>query len=97
MFIYSAKKYIIASKEEIMMKLFDTLAGKKRELKPLAAIEGHVDGLFGTRESHEGTMYVVSGPAGGILTVNLDAPLSTSFERGPAGVMVDFQEWRKSH
>jgi Icc-related predicted phosphoesterase len=68
-----------------------------RELKPLAVIEGHVDGLFGTRESHEGTLYVVSGPAGGILTVNLDAPLLSSFEWGPAGVMTDYLEWRGSH
>jgi len=67
-----------------------------RELKPLAAIEGHVDGLFGTRAVDEETLYVIAGPPGGVLTVDLEAS-SASFEWGPAGVMVDYQEWRRSH
>ena len=76
-----------------------------RELKPLAAIEGHVDGLYGTKETNEGTLYVVCGPTGGTLSIDLepegqppwDQAPEASFDWGPAGSMVDYLEWRNSH
>ena len=71
-----------------------------RELKPLAVIEGHVDGLLGTKETNEGTLYVVCGPTGGTLSIDLDPEgwaTGASFDWGPAGAMVDYLEWRNSH